>query len=53
MNAKTKTMVNGEVTILIADVSAYIRSTFELVIGKFIDRPYKLVYATTVQEVLG
>jgi CheY-like chemotaxis protein len=52
-NAKSKTMVNREVTILIADASAYIRSTFELVIGKSIDKPYKLVYATTVQEVLG
>ncbi len=52
-STKSTTMVNQEVTILIADANAYIRSTFELVIGKSINKPYKLVYATTVQEVLG
>ncbi len=52
-SANSTTMVNRKVTILIADASAYIRSTFELVIKKSIDKPYKLVYATTMQEVLG
>ncbi len=47
------TKLNREVTILIADASEDIRSTFELVIGKASDKSLKLIYATTVQEVLA